>query len=60
MKRVETDNLSEIRGQLIPDGDTFAFRCHPGAACFNQCCRNLNFFLNPYDIIRLKKHLNIS
>lgn len=60
MKLVATDNLSDIRGRLITDADTFAFRCHPGVGCFNKCCRNLNFYLNPYDIIRLKQHLRIS
>ncbi|MDO9265047.1 MAG: YkgJ family cysteine cluster protein [Desulfosalsimonadaceae bacterium] len=59
MKLVETDNLSDVRGRMIKDTDTFAFRCHPGVSCFNKCCRNLNFYLNPYDIIRLKQNLNI-
>ncbi|RJP94233.1 MAG: YkgJ family cysteine cluster protein [Desulfobacteraceae bacterium] len=59
MKLVETDNLSGIRGRMIKDTDTFTFRCHPAVSCFNKCCRNLNFYLNPYDIIRLKQSLNI-
>jgi len=29
-------------------------------ACFNRCCRNLNLFLYPYDVVRLKKALGIS
>jgi Fe-S-cluster containining protein len=60
MKLVETDNLSDVRGRQLNDTDTFAFRCHSGVSCFNQCCRNLNFYLNPYDIIRLKQNLKIS
>ena len=40
--------------------DTFCFDCHPLVSCFNQCCRDLNQFLTPYDIIRLKKHLNLT
>jgi Fe-S-cluster containining protein len=28
--------------------------------CFNLCCRNLNLFLYPYDVIRLKNNLGLS
>jgi len=28
--------------------------------CFNECCRDLNQFLTPYDILRLKNHLGLS
>jgi len=38
----------------------FKFRCHPGVPCFNQCCADVNIFLTPYDIIRLKNALGIS
>lgn len=68
MKIVETQDLSELRsdsqsgsrGCLINGSDTFEFRCHPGVSCFNLCCRNLNFFLNPYDVIRLKQSLGLT
>jgi Fe-S-cluster containining protein len=40
--------------------DTFTFGCHPDVACFNHCCRDLNQALTPYDVLRLKDHLNIS
>ena len=29
-------------------------------ACFNECCRDLNQLLYPYDILRLKKGLGLS
>ena len=38
---------------------TFRFACHPKVPCFTRCCRDLQLFLYPYDIIRLKKRLNI-
>jgi hypothetical protein len=38
----------------------FTFRCHPGVPCFNDCCGDVNIFLTPYDIIRLKNNLNIT
>jgi uncharacterized protein len=38
----------------------FCFNCHNKIACFNKCCGDVNIFLTPYDIIRLKKSLNIT
>jgi len=38
----------------------FKFKCHPGVACFNDCCADVNIFLTPYDIIRLKNRLGIT
>lgn len=40
--------------------DTFKFACHPGVPCFNKCCTDVNIFLTPYDIIRLKNRLGID
>ncbi len=46
---------------MTPLGDApFRFACHPGVACFTRCCRKLDLFLYPYDILRLKKRLNIG
>ena len=45
--------------QLNPN-DTFNFSCHSGLPCFNTCCHNLNLFLYPYDVVRLKKGLGLS
>ncbi len=46
---------------MIPLGDgDFLFECHAGVSCFTLCCRNVNLTLYPYDIIRLKKSLNID
>jgi hypothetical protein len=40
--------------------DTFCFACNPEVSCFNECCRDLNQFLTPYDILRLKNHLGLT
>ncbi len=40
--------------------DTLTFECHPGVSCFGRCCRDINIFLTPYDVLRLKKALGIS
>jgi hypothetical protein len=60
MKYIDLDKLKEIPGRRIEAEDTFSFRCYPGINCFNRCCRNLNLFLYPYDVLRLKNALGIS
>jgi len=39
---------------------SFCFSCHAGVSCFTSCCRNVDMFLYPYDILRLKRKLGIS
>jgi Fe-S-cluster containining protein len=60
MKKVDIDKLDQLPGTRIKSRDTFNFRCYPGIGCFNLCCRNLNLFIYPYDLIRLKSALDIS
>jgi hypothetical protein len=38
----------------------FKFKCHSEVKCFTQCCRWINIILTPYDIIRLKRRLQLS
>lgn len=45
--------------QRLSLDDTFRFACRPGVECFNMCCRDLNQFLTPYDILRLKQRLDL-
>lgn len=60
MKYIDAEKQNEIPGRRLSAEDTFCFRCHPQIACFNQCCRNLNLFLYPYDVMRLKNCLQIG
>ena len=46
--------------QKLALDDIFKFSCHPDIDCFNRCCGDLNQFLTPYDILRLKKGLKLS
>ena len=59
MKTIPDDKLAQLPGQCLRNNDRFRFRCHPGVACFNRCCHNLNLFLYPYDVIRLKQNLGM-
>jgi hypothetical protein len=35
--------------------DKFTFSCNAGLACYNTCCRDINIFLTPYDVLRMRK-----
>ncbi len=59
----EIENLKEIILKEYPrlnKESKFKFSCHKGISCFNKCCSDVNIFLTPYDVIRLKTRLNIS
>ena len=60
MKTIDFDELDRLPGQRLKENETFTFDCFTGIACFNRCCRNLNQFLYPYDVARLKKRLKIT
>lgn len=40
--------------------DSFSFACHNQVKCFNSCCSDVNIFLTPYDVLRLKNRLGIT
>lgn len=39
---------------------TFTFGCHPDVECFTRCCRDVDMYLYPYDVIRMKNRLGIA
>ena len=59
-----SDDLPNPSNPILPIrlelDDAFSFDCHPGIACFNQCCRQIDIQLTPYDILRLKTRLGLS
>ena len=60
MRFIDAGKLKELPGRLIKERETFRFRCHSEIECFNLCCRNLNLFLYPYDVVRLKEQLGVT
>lgn len=36
------------------------FSCYKGISCFNACCKQADITVTPYDILRLKKRLNMT
>jgi Fe-S-cluster containining protein len=60
MKYIDVQAQEGLLDKKLEHGEVFSFRCHEGLECFTRCCRNLNLFLYPYDVLRLKNRLNIS
>lgn len=44
----------------LASGERFRFACHPGVPCFTDCCRDLDLMLTPYDVLRLKRGLEMD
>jgi len=40
--------------------DKFSFSCHKGLSCFNKCCSDVNIFLTPYDVLRMRRSMWLS
>ena len=43
----------------IKPGENFWFACHPDVPCFNACCSELTLPLTPYDVLRLRRNLEM-
>jgi len=48
---------AELPGRRLGPDEVLGFRCHPGLACFNSCCRDKRLTLLPYDVLRLSRAL---
>lgn len=45
---------------LLHESSPFHFACHNALPCFTQCCKDVNIYLTPYDVLRLRKALGIG
>lgn len=52
-----TKGTTQNSSNTLKTGDRFHFNCRQDLACFNKCCRDINLYLTPYDILRIKKRL---
>lgn len=56
----DTDkNPSHIMPRKLTLDSRLKFRCHPGVSCFTVCCHNIKIVLTPYDILVLRKRLDM-
>ena len=56
----DKEGKKEPQEMQLTKESRFRFHCYPGVACFTGCCRDVNIFLSPYDILRMKKRLGVS
>lgn len=56
MPSEETQRSEET---FLTHDDLFHFACHDALPCFTQCCRDVNIYLTPYDVLRLRRALGI-
>ncbi len=59
---MNNDETKEFLASLpeLEEGKTYKFKCYPGISCFNACCSDLNMVLTPYDILRLRRELDLG
>jgi Fe-S-cluster containining protein len=59
---MSNDDKKEFLESLVEleEGKTYNFKCYPGISCFNACCSDLSMVLTPYDILRLRRSLNMG
>ena len=55
-----SSNQPDNEQQVLTEDSRFRFACHDTLPCFTQCCRDVNIYLTPYDILRLRRALKIS
>lgn len=54
------EKKSEIPPEQLSMGSRFRFDCHKNIHCFTNCCRGIDIMLTPYDILTLRKKLELT
>lgn len=60
------DRFEDLKENILKDyprltiDDTFKFCCHQKLDCFTHCCADVNIFLTPYDVMRMKNRLGMT
>jgi hypothetical protein len=53
------EEYAEKHRMLSMEG-RFKFSCHNGLSCFKTCCADINIFLTPYDLLRMRWATGLS
>jgi len=51
---------SPLVSEILRDESELVFDCKKNISCWNQCCKNADVILTPYDIVKLKNHLGMT
>jgi len=58
------NNDNQIKSEIPPEqlgyNSKFKFECHKGVKCFTDCCRGIDIMLTPYDILTMRKELELT
>lgn len=54
------ESEQQLEGARLSPDEEFDFSCHAGLPCFNSCCRDKRLPLLPYDVLRLRRGLQLS
>jgi hypothetical protein len=57
---MKTTEARQSEEAVLNRDSTFTFACHENLPCFTQCCRDVNIYLTPYDVLRLRRALGTS
>ncbi len=56
----KTSRESEVLPVQMGYETKFKFKCHKGVKCFTKCCRGIDIMLTPYDILTMRKRLELT
>jgi Fe-S-cluster containining protein len=59
-ERIESDIKTGIPPEQMSMDSRFKFRCHKGVSCFTACCRGIDIMLTPYDVLTMRKKLDMT
>ena len=60
------ENIKSLKKDILENyprlnkDSKFKFTCHQSLECYTACCADINIFLTPYDVIRLKNRLGLT
>lgn len=57
---MRTPAIAAEHARPLSPEESFLFSCHPGLACFTECCRELDLVLSPYDVLRMRRNLGLK
>lgn len=56
----QDNEKAQIQPLQLTRNSKFNFECGPDLECFTRCCRGIDITLTPYDIILMKKRLDLD
>ncbi len=58
--KFDIPHKSPVEPISLDGASKIQFSCHTKVSCFNECCKQADLTLTPYDVLKLKDHLGMS